>query len=117
MEFKEFAKHYKRMCNTYHVCDDCPLHAEFFKGSISSPGKCLMASTSNPETAERIINRWADEHPIVTNWMKFREVFGRDIRQSAGVTRLAWISGITNDSEKTVNEWLNAEYELPKESE
>lgn len=115
MEFKEFAKQYFRMCKTYTYCGDCPLY--LLRQNIYPQSVCRRMCFENPEESERVVQKWAYEHPIVTNMMKFREVFGRDIRQSAGVTRLAWISGITNDSEKTVNEWLNTEYELPKESE
>lgn len=26
MEFKEFCKERKRMCNCYRVCEECPMH-------------------------------------------------------------------------------------------
>ena len=32
----------------------------------------------HPERAEKIIMGWAAEHPLVTNRMKFEEVFGVD---------------------------------------
>ena len=117
MEFKEFAKLQVRMCVKNFACRECPMYAEFCNSEFWTANKCREASYLNPEKAEEIVRRWADEHPLVTNRQKFREVFGREIRQSAGVTRLAWISGITDNSGKTVNEWLNAEYEPPKESE
>ena len=37
-----------------------------------------MWAKNHPEDAEKDIMQWAAEHPIKTNGMKFKEVFGFD---------------------------------------
>ena len=67
-EFKTVVKNYKRMCDSYKVCEGCPLTKD---GSI-----CSRFMIEYPEKAEHTIMQWAAEHPIMTNRMKFKEVFG-----------------------------------------
>ena len=85
-EFKTIANEHVRMCKFYDVCNSCPLNREEITG-------CSAWVLRHPEEAESIIKKWSIEHPIVTNRMKFREVFGMDLV----------ITGNTN-------EWLDQEY-------
>ena len=71
-EFQKVAKEYRRMCNSYLSCDNCPLYV-----NAQSARTCKHDVFLNPEEAERIIMKWAAEHPIKTNGMRFREVFGQ----------------------------------------
>ena len=71
-EFQKVAKEYRRMCNSYLSCDNCPLYV-----NAQSARTCKYDVFLNPEEAERIIMKWAAEHPIKTNGMRFREVFGQ----------------------------------------
>jgi len=71
MEAIEFLKEYSRMCNTSIRCQGCPL----------SERPCLSAALStvtddNIKTIVSSVEWWSKEHPLVTNEMKIREVFG-----------------------------------------
>lgn len=71
--FVEVIREYKRMCKKYRNCmDGCPLQDS--KCMADRPDIFLI----NPEKAEQIIMQWAAEHPVKTNRMKFREVFGME---------------------------------------
>lgn len=48
-------------------CSDCP-----FNRKVCNAGKLLFYSFE----AIEIVEQWAEQHPIVTNAEKFREVFG-----------------------------------------
>lgn len=118
MEFKEFAKHYIRMCKSCeNSCLDCPIRSEF-DIEIDSTNNCEEVSIKNYEKAEIIVQRWADEHPLVTNADKFKEIFGIDIEASEMHEGYAMIGDYfykqhLNDS---LEGWLYAEYKPPKES-
>ena len=68
MEFKEFAKNQQRMCSETS-CADCPFSS--YSNSI-----CSDFILSNPDEAEKIVKEWTDEHLLITNRDKFKEVFG-----------------------------------------
>ena len=75
MEFKEFWKQKERVCKTesgWCVNENCPLSGLKKKYECA----CMKAIIDHPDEAEAIVQKWADEHPIVTNRMKFKEVFG-----------------------------------------
>jgi len=91
MEYQEFCKQRDRMCDKYE-CPDCPInHMNFNEFS------CESWTLRNPKKAEKIIEQWAKEHPIVTNADKFKEIFGVGI-----------------DNFEYSNEWLNQEYKEPE---
>lgn len=93
-EFQKVIKERKRMCGRYKICDGCPIKAETLdKGDV-----CLTWIMRKPEEAEHIIMKWAAEHPIKTNGMKFREVFGEDM--------MAMLTG----EHAPLDDWLDAEY-------
>ena len=68
-EFQKVMQERQRMCNSYRSCSQCRINAVL--NDI-----CTVWITKNPEEAERIIMKWAAEHPIMTNARKFEEVFG-----------------------------------------
>ena len=74
-EFQEVAKMYDRLCDSYDECYKCPM---FRNRNGNNPIGCgYWALKVDPETAEEIILRWGKEHPIMTNGIKFQEVFGQ----------------------------------------
>lgn len=78
MQFQEFAKQRKRMCEHYSAsCRDeegsiCPMF--FVLGHT-----CSIFCLHNPKEAEEIVSKWAAEHPSITNRQKLKEMFGVDI--------------------------------------
>lgn len=73
-EFQKVTKEYRRMCNSYLSCENCPLVV-----NVQSAQTCKIDVFLSSEESERIIMQWAAERPLMTNRMKFREVFGKDI--------------------------------------
>ena len=69
MEAIEFLKEYKRMCIVSKKCYRCPLMGT----------TCTIDSGLSEEQMIDIIEKteqWSKEHHIVTNEMKFCEIFG-----------------------------------------
>ena len=82
MDPVELLKEAYRFCSQYTLCNlDCPLH-----------GKCIFNFDSHAETqketeqkienAVAIIEQWSKDHPVVTNEMKFCEIFGDNAANS-----------------------------------
>ena len=69
-------------------CFECPL------GDVEKR-PCSRWVKYHPKEAERIIMQWAEKHPIVTNGMRFKEVFGDHV---------VW------ETDEDMEAWLNAEY-------
>ena len=89
-EFAKVAAEVTRMCRHYEgFCKECPL------GFAAS---CRNWVIGQPEEAEEIILKWAEEHPVVTNGTKFEEVFG--------VPFWAISCGVT----PAISKWLRSEY-------
>lgn len=107
MEYQEFCKQRDRMCDKYE-CPDYPInHMNFNEFS------CESWTLRNPKKAEKIIEQWAKEHPIITNADKFKEVFGKPIGSyGAPCPNGLTIYGIGATSNL---EWLEQEYKEPKE--
>ena len=92
-EFLKVIKERKRMCESYGgFCKGCPL--EF---AVSCHNWMLV----HPEETEEIIMRWSKEHPVMTNAMKFKEVFGYDFQDAFGALGCS--------------EWLDDKYEKGKQ--
>ena len=94
MDAVKFLREKNRMCKT-HGCIHCPM------GRIKRNDYKLCADYIRdcPEQAVAIVERWSSEHPIVTNFMKAKEIFGED-----AVYKLT-----------APPSWWNAEYKAPKE--
>lgn len=95
-EFKEVMKQFKRMCDGQKWCDNCQISDT--RGIYA----CSRWLTEHPTKAEGIIMTWAEEHPLITNHDKFKEVFGLDFKTTF------------NASPWTL-EWLDEEYKEPKD--
>ena len=94
-EFKTVVKNYKRMCDSYKVCEGCPL--------TKYESTCARFMIEYPEKAEHIIMQWAVENPIKTNGNKFEEIFGYPFwAVSCGAT-------------SAISQWLKSEYKEPEE--
>ena len=96
-EFQKIAKASKRMCNFYEVCEECPIN------KIRGNAICMSWIMLNPEKTEPIILKWASEHPIITNRMKFKDVFGFEFTDRVPESQYH-------------REWLDKEYEEPSDA-
>ncbi len=81
-EFQTVIKERSRMCSYFSSCMDCPL-AKAQKGNVI----CRDWAFSHPAETERVVMKWSEEHPIMTNRRKFSEVFGFDVATMFEVNR------------------------------
>ena len=93
MDALNFFRIKRKMCREYvDTCTDCPLSGANNRYSIA----CSEFEIKYPEDAIQIVSDWEKEHPLITNRIKFKEVFG--------IT-------LTEALEQGTNNWLNQEYE------
>lgn len=72
----ELLKEAYRFCSQYPVCSaDCPLRRKCIFDFCSHDGT-QKETEQIIENAVSIIEKWSKDHPVVTNEMKFKEVFG-----------------------------------------
>ena len=69
-------KDLKRMCDSYKKCDDCPL-------GYTCCG-CNYIVSGLPDSADEMIEKWVEEHPIKTYAMDFFEKFPNARRNDEG---------------------------------
>lgn len=69
MEAIEFLKEYTRMCTECKDCYGCPL-------AVTTCAGCCELSEKQIINVIEKTEQWSKEHPIITNAMKFKEVFG-----------------------------------------
>ena len=74
-EFQKVMSEWNRMCHYYDECTPCLIRKA--SGNVVGETTCTLWVRNHPEEIERIIMQWAAEHPIKTNGMRFREVFGQ----------------------------------------
>ena len=70
MEFEEVIKQKQRMCNRAKDCGYCPLDDSNNGFQLT----CRELIEQRPEEAEKIIMKWAEEHPKA-NVDRFNEIF------------------------------------------
>lgn len=106
MDTVEYIREKERMCNSFNLCYGCPLY-DIRSTSPISP----ICDGDRPEEAVSIVEKWAREHPVMTNAQKFKEVFGvgpeycsSPLRTSETVTTLA-------------HEWWDEPYKEPEGKE
>lgn len=100
MEFKDFVKNRHRMCANFKSCDDCPMY-----GKTST---CAAYPFVDPESAEAILQKWIDEHPLRTNSDMLYEITGiRFNIQDKHIYALYDIT--TNDNTTKFKNWLEQE--------
>lgn len=71
MDAVKFLKEYRRICDEYDYCKDCPIRKENGYSILS----CNEWVDCNPEKAVKVVEEWSKAHSI-TNGEKFLEVFG-----------------------------------------
>lgn len=84
-EYVTVIRELQRMCDK-NKCAECPI--------TKARHECVNCDAwmnNHPEEVEHIVMEWSAEHPLVTNRMKFREVFGKDIFESYKPTLDAWL--------------------------
>lgn len=57
--FENVMKNWKRMCEAHTFCDICPLYGLYIK----CPRDIVMNKDVDFAQAERLINKWVQEHP------------------------------------------------------
>ena len=101
-EFQEVAEMYKRLCDSYDGCYKCPM---FRNRGENDPIACrYWALLVDPKTAEEVILYWGKKHPMKTNGMKFREVFGQPYEHLF-------------EADGFIKQWLSQEYKGGQEGE
>lgn len=68
----------ERYCDGIN-CRECPFN-ELREKYVSS-FRCWEAEVKHPEEYEAIVRKWSEEHPVVTNREKFKEVFGFELTE------------------------------------
>ena len=71
MEALAFLEGHKRMCHSYSNCDGCPLK---HKPCLAS--NWMKLDADKVFSMVKAVEMWSKANPIVTNEMKFRELFG-----------------------------------------
>ena len=95
-EFKEVMKQFNRMCDENKWCNTCQINTN------RTIYTCFRWLTENPTKGEEIIMKWAEEHPLITNNDKIKEIFGLDFKST--FTASPWTL-----------EWLDEQYKEPKD--
>lgn len=72
MDAEKYIKENHRMCDSYSNCAGCPMMVQKNNNGVD----CTKFAYSHPSEAVEVIEKWSKEHPIMTNAMKFKEVFG-----------------------------------------
>ena len=98
MDAVKFLKEKKRMCDRYYPvdCDGCPLKPVPEDGGYAS---CEQFTEEDPEEVVLNVEEWSKQNPIITNAMKFEEVFGT----------LVPVAKLINSNPT----WWDTEYESP----
>jgi len=76
MDAVKFLKEKKRMSEQFVECQPCPIYAKRSEPQYESYS-CDQFINRYPKSVVSIVEQWSKEHPIMTNKMKFEEVFGR----------------------------------------
>ena len=72
MEAFDYCKEAQRMCRSYPDCKGCPLR-QLACGFI----RCIERfSDADMRCAIKVVEQWSEEHSIITNAQRFKEVFG-----------------------------------------
>lgn len=102
-EFQKVMSELRRLCEG-RKCTNCPIYGKY---DVSTEVYCSQWIRDHSEEAERIIMDWAKKNPLITNGMKFREVFGINLDSIEVVCRDG--EGKVNHHQD-VSAWLDKEY-------
>ena len=76
MDGVKFLIEFVRMCRQYPDCHECPLHLK----------KCHLGGRKTDEECREmvaIVEKWSEEHQVVTNGMKVLEMIPDDKRSTS----------------------------------
>lgn len=112
MDAVEYLRTYHRMCNAIvrendDACKECPL-------SNRNNGKycdCVKFVIQYPEECVGLVEKWAEDHKIITNADKFKEVFGIDKPLMGKLTSVCYKP---DGVDFMYEEWWNKEYVEPE---
>ncbi len=114
----EVMKTRQRMCKAADVCKRCPLSSYNNKLTYNNgePLSCYEAIAKYPEEMEKLIVKWAEEHPIKTNGDNFLEKYPDASICEAGncnpIVRVALSRPIEDDNcVEFPAEWWDTEYQ------
>lgn len=62
---------YARMCNSYDVCNECPLYHR----NCGIKKGCDDIIIDEPDKADEIILKWCEEHPVKTRQSELLKMF------------------------------------------
>jgi len=97
MEALDFLKEAKRMCLAIGCCSDCQLGYGCVVDDVKKVPDIVLESNC------LVVEQWSKEHPLVTNKMKIREVFGDQA-----------IYAISSPNVQALKDWLDAPYKEPE---
>ena len=76
MDAVEYLKERARMCKQ-PLCDYCEFNGTGY-------AQCFRYENMHPKEHVSIVEKWSGEHPVMTNAMKFEEVFGSSPKAPGG---------------------------------
>lgn len=94
MNAEQLIIHLGRMCDARPGCDKCPINDKLEACYACSPDAWVKSGIDVVD----IVEKWATDHPVITNKDKFEEVFGVDFPE-------------------LTQTWLNTEYKEPEKRE
>ena len=114
----------KKPCKGVH-CVDCPI---FEETNITSD-KCMINNLSIFDAFDIIeaVEKWGEEHPIITNGQKYKEAWGVEPRNESGALCCPKYMGLLKDLSECYpfsgecgackEKFWSSEYKEPKEVE
>lgn len=107
-DFVQTMKDWKRMCDTYDYCSDCPLNDDRETCIHASRGKW----PNSVDNLERRVMAWAAEHPepVYPTWLEWLKSMGV-IPYLMGLVTVRDVDGTFEDGHVNITE--NAFKEIP----
>lgn len=68
MDAVKFINERRRMCDSYNICSECPIHSD-------TKMDCDKYLNTNPENYVKTVEKWSDEHPVKTRQSEFLKIF------------------------------------------
>lgn len=68
MDAVKFINERRRMCDSYNICSECPIHSD-------TKMDCDKYLNTNPENYVKTVEKWSDDHPVKTRQNEFLKMF------------------------------------------
>lgn len=68
MDAVKFINERRRMCDSYNICSECPIHSD-------TKIDCDRYLNTNPENYVKTVGKWSAEHPVKTRQSEFLKIF------------------------------------------